>query len=225
MQNICHLIDNMQFMKTIPDKFFDLAICDPDYGNGEGQANNKSRGKLAKANDYKKYNPSKPGDKYFIELFRISKNQIIWGGNFFINNLRDTNCFIVWDKNNGANDFADCELAWTSFDSAVRKFLYTWHGMRQQDMKNKERRIHINQKPVALYKWLLQNYAKPGQKVFDSHVGSGSIRIACYDMGFDFTGCEIDADYWRVQEDRFKNHISQGELFNKEEIRGLIFNE
>jgi site-specific DNA-methyltransferase (adenine-specific) len=151
-------------------------------------------------------------------LCRVSRDQIIWGANHFISRIddaRDANspCWIVWDKDNGANDFADCELAWSSFPTAVRRFKYTWNGMLQQDMANKERRIHPTQKPVALYKWLLTNYAKEGDKILDTHLGSGSSRIAAYDLGFDFTGYELDKDYFNAQEQRFANHIAQPKLF------------
>lgn len=125
-----------------------------------------------------------------------------------------TSCFIVWDKKNGNNGYADCELAWTSFTSAVRMFAYQWHGMLQENMANKEQRIHPTQKPVALYKWLLTNYAKPGNTILDTHLGSGSSRIAAYDLGFDFTGYELDADYFDAQEKRFANHIAQAKLFD-----------
>jgi site-specific DNA-methyltransferase (adenine-specific) len=204
MINRVYNCNNMEYMKDIPDNYFELCICDPPYGNKQGEANNRSRGKLANPQDYKTYKDIRPDSKYFKELLRISKNQIIWGGNYFISDLYDTECFIVWNKNNGKNDFADCELAWSSFKSATRMCKITWNGMLQEDMKNKEKRIHINQKPVALYRWLLKNYAKPGDKIFDSHVGSGSSRIACYELGFDFTGCELDKDYYEAQEKRFK---------------------
>lgn len=127
-------------------------------------------------------------------------------------------CWIVWDKNNGENDFADCELAYTSFKTSVRRFLFTWSGMLQGDMKQKEERLHPTQKPIALYKWILQNYAKPGDTILDTHLGSGSSRIAAYDMGFDFTGYELDAEYFSASEARFKNHISNLKLFSPEEM-------
>lgn len=215
----------MEFMKNKPDNFYDLAIVDPGYGNGEGKSKNESRGKLAKAKKYKTYNDEKPGSNYFKELFRISQNQIIWGGNYFIDNLHDTSCMIVWDKDNGDSDFADCEIAWTSFNSAVRKIKIRWSGMLQHNMKNKEIRIHRHQKPVVLYKWSLKNYAQPGWEIFDSHVGSGSIRIACDDMGFGFEGCEKDQDYWQSQEERYRNHIAGGEIFDKQEMQELIYQE
>ena len=179
--------DCMDYMRTCKDKQFDLAIIDAPYGIKQGGDKNKLRNKLAQAKNYHSFCDDKPPEpKYFTELFRISKNQIIWGANHFIHLIPfDSPCWIVWDKENGECDFADCELAWTSFDSAVRRFIFKWAGMLQGDMKNKEIRIHPTQKPVALYKWLLSHYAHPGDKLLDTHSGSGSFRIAAYDMGFD----------------------------------------
>ena len=218
--NQVHLINNMEFMKGIPDKYYELAIVDVPYGINQGGGKNHTRRKLATPKDYKDFgDTSAPKKQFFDELIRISKNQIIWGANHFISKIPyDSSCWIVWDKNN-SGDFADSELAWTSFCSAVRNFKFTWNGMLQENMKNKEFRIHPTQKPIALYKWLLKNYAKPNDKIFDSHVGSGSIRIACHDMGFDFTGCELDPDYWKAQEERFEQHTMQGDLFSGEELQ------
>jgi site-specific DNA-methyltransferase (adenine-specific) len=208
------LMDCMEGMKNYPDKFFDLAIVDPPYGIGESGQTNKTRSSLAKSKDYgnKNWDAAPPDSIYFNELIRASRNQIIWGANHF-GNLAPTSCWIVWDKVNGENDFADCELAWTSFTTAVRQFTFKWHGMLQQDMRNKEDRIHPTQKPVALYKWLLKNYAKPGDKILDTHMGSQSSRIAAYDMGFDYYGFEIDADYFKAGNERFENFKKQLKLF------------
>ena len=154
--------DRMEYMKGIPDNYYDLAIVDPPYGIGEDGLKNHSRGKLAKAKQYtpKTWDSDSPSETYFSELFRISKNQIIWGANHFISKIPyNSPCWIVWDKQNGDNDFADCELAWTSFKYAVRKFTFRWAGMLQGDMKNKEERIHPTQKPVRLYEWILKHYA------------------------------------------------------------------
>ena len=206
-------IDCMEFMKTLPDKAFELAIVDPPYGIGESGDKNYTRSKLATAKNYKAFSGNDkepPSKEYFMELQRVSKNQIIWGANHFISRMPiDSSCWIVWDKQNGENDFADCELAWTSFKTAVRKFEFRWAGMLQGNMKNKEYRIHPTQKPVALYTWLLKSYAKPGDRILDTHLGSGSSRIAAYEMGFDFVGCEIDKDYFEAQEKRWESHISQ----------------
>jgi len=200
-------IDCMEFMADKPDKFYDLAIVDPPYGIGEDGKRNASRGKLAKPKIYKPYQNGDvvPSKEYWDALRRVSKNQIIWGANYFISNIPfDSSCWIVWDKDNGKNDFADCELAYTSFSSSVRKFRFRWSGMLQGDMKNKQRRIHPNEKPIQLYEWLLVNYAKPGDKILDTHGGSGSICIACHDLGFDLDWCELDADYFESAKKRFE---------------------
>lgn len=209
----------LELMPLIPDLFFDLAIVDPPYGIGEDGRNNASRSKICKAKDYSsnsRYDNEIPPKEYFDELFRISKNQIIWGGNYFIEHLYNTSCFIVWDKDNGGNDFADCELAWTSFDTSVRKFKYRWNGMLQENMGNKEIRIHPNQKPKDLYIWLLQKYAKEGNKILDTHLGSGNSRIACYDLDFDFYGFEIDEHYFNESKKRFQQYLNSKQLFSKE---------
>lgn len=206
-------------MRQYPDKYFDLAIVDPPYGIGEDGKSNHSRGGHTKFGGSKskaitastQFTP-KEWDKnpmpkeYFVELFRVSKNQIVWGANHFIENmpLQNSSCWVVWDKINGKCDQADCELAWGSFNSSVRKFSFRWHGMLQGDMRHKEKRIHPTQKPVQLYEWLLKHYAKPGQKILDTHLGSGSSRIAASNLGFDFWGYEIDREYFDDQETRFK---------------------
>ena len=158
-------MDCMEYMRQFPDNFFDLAVVDPPYGIGEDGAKNHSRSKLAKAKEYtpKKWDSSAPDSSYLNELIRVSKNQIIWGANHFISRIPiDSSCWIVWDKQNGNNDFADCELAWTSFSKAVRKFVFQWAGMLQGNMKHKEIRIHPTQKPVALYAWIFKNFARGG---------------------------------------------------------------
>ena len=150
MKNIVHLIENMEFMKDLPDNHYDLAIVDPPYGIGESGKTNKTRSKLAISKDYgnKDWDTESPPKEYFNELFRISKNQIIWGANHFISKISiDSSCWIVWDKDNGASDFADSELAYTSFKTAVRNFKFKWQGMLQGNMKNKEKRIHHPQRP------------------------------------------------------------------------------
>lgn len=213
--NIAYNMDCMEAMRKMPDKCFDLAVVDPIYGdvtNGGYMKNPHTTDKLAKANDYHLsiWSQKKTGKEYFDELFRVSKNQIIWGGNYFQASIqRDSQCWIVWDKENGENNFADCELAWTSFDRAVRIFRFRWAGMLQGNMKQKESRIHPTQKPVALYAWIFQHYAKPGDKILDTHLGSGSSRIAAYDAGLDFVGYEIDKEYFDKQEERFAAYTSQ----------------
>ena len=195
-------------MKQFPDKHFELAVVDPPYGIGEDGSKNHTRGKKAKSKDYKGFigkDFEPPSIEYFTELLRVSKNQIVWGANHFITRiLIDSSCWLIWDKENGETDFADCELAWSSFKTAARKFKYKWQGMLQQDMKNKELRIHPTQKPVALYKWILSNYAKQGDKILDTHLGSQSSRIAAYEMGFDFYGCELDPEYFEQGNKRFE---------------------
>lgn len=203
-------VDCLVYMRQLPDKYFDLAIVDPPYGIGENGSRNKSRGKLAKAKDYRPfagYDLVPPDDTYFRELFRVSENQIIWGANHFIDRIAvPSPCWVVWDKDNGKSHFADSELAWTSFRTAVRNFKFRWHGMLQGDMKNKEVRIHPTQKPVKLYEWLLKKYAKPGQRIFDSHMGSGSSAIACNNLGFEYVGCELDHDYFEAACKRILEH-------------------
>lgn len=159
--------DCLEYMRSLPDKYFDLCIADPPYGIGECGAKNHSRSKIAKAKEYiaKDWDYKALPKEYFDEILRVSKNAIIWGANHFISKLPyDSSCWIVWDKQNGDNDFADCELAWTNYKSAVRRFAFRWAGMLQGDMKHKETRIHPTQKPIALYSWILDNYASGGGK-------------------------------------------------------------
>ena len=207
-------------MRDMSGNYFELAIVDPPYGINHSQiAGKQSKTKYGKSaaakGDYiiKDWDREIPQPKYFTEIQRVSKNQIIWGANYMAKHLPTSMGWIFWDKDNGANGFSDGELAYTSFNKGLRKVKITWNGMIQYDMKNKEDRIHPTQKPVALYKWLLQNYAKKGDKILDTHVGSGSIRIACHDMGYELHGCELDKDYFEAQEERFKKHTQQAELF------------
>ena len=211
-------MDCMDGMKQFPDKYFDLAIVDVPYGIGECGDKNHTRSVLTKAKDYKAFNGNDlhaPDKAYFDELFRVSKNQIIWGANHFISKIPiDSHCWIVWDKDNGENDFADCELAWTSFDSAVRRLKYRWSGMLQENMKKKEFRIHPTQKPVALYEWLLSRYAKDGDIILDTHVGSASSLIACYNTNHKFVGFELDEHYYKLSKERLDGEMSQMRLFD-----------
>lgn len=207
--------DNMQLMSRYPDKYFDLAIVDPPYGIGEDGLKNHSRGKVAKAKKYtpKNWDKEPPTKEYFNELFRVSKNQIIFGANHFIERInKNSSCWLVWNKLN-TGDFADCELAWTSFQTAVRKFDFMWNGMLQGDMKNKQVRIHPTQKPIQLYSWILKNYPNQGDKILDTHLGSGSIAIACHDYGFELTACELDEEYFLKAKQRIINHVAQQSLF------------
>ena len=185
--------DNMELMKRYPDNYFDLAIVDPPYGNIDaiGLIDNKKNGKQAtKRKGYRLFENIAPENEYYIELERISKNQIVWGGNF----LGLCGGVIVWQKNGTA--FGEAEVAICSTHKSVKVFEYTWNGMIQGDMKNKEVRIHPTQKPVKLYEWILMNYAKQGDKILDTHLGSGSIAIACHNLGFDLTACELDTEYY-----------------------------
>jgi site-specific DNA-methyltransferase (adenine-specific) len=208
--------DCLEELKKMPDNFFDLAIVDPPYGININKQSQGKGGGVAKKIEYikKDWDSASPDKLYFEELKRTSKNQIIWGANHFISKIPfDSSCWIIWDKDNGETDFADCELAWTSFKTSVRKYKWKWSGMLQQDMKNKEQRIHPTQKPIKLYEWLLNNYAKQGDRILDTHLGSGSIAIACHNRGYDLTAYEIDQDYFEATTKRIKDHIAQLTLF------------
>ena len=217
-------MDCLLYMKQCEDKQFDLAIVDPPYGIG-ASADSRVGGSYtvnmggvkrkvaAKAYTPKDWDFKKPTIEYWQELKRVSKNQIVWGGNYFVENLTDSSCWVVWNKRNGENNNADCELAWTSFKTAVRMFEWKWNGMLQQNMKDKEERIHPTQKPKALYEWLLMNYAESGNKIIDTHLGSGSIALACYDLKFDLVGIEIDSEYFQKASKRLEVHKKQLTLF------------
>ena len=212
--NVVHLCDCMDIMRNMSDKSVDLCITDPPYGIDAGTYGCGSRERKYDRSNAHNWDSAPPTQKYWDELFRISKNQIIWGMNNYT--LPPCKHFVVWDKKQPDGvTFAQAELAWTSFDGTSKIF--------KQSANGQVNRIHPTQKPVALYKWLLKNYAKPGDKIFDSHVGSGSIRIACHDMGFDFEGCEIDKDYWEAQEKRYQQHIMQGDLFSSEDTQKAIY--
>ena len=198
--------DNMQLMSRYPDKYFDLAIVDPPYGIGaENHAGKKENG--WKQWDKKNWDNEIPNKQYFEELKRVSKNQIIWGGNYMTEYLHASMGWIIWDK--GQRDFslADGEMAWTSFNKAMR----IWEYARAKTIS--DNKIHPTQKPVALYKWILDKYAKEGDKILDTHLGSGSIAIACHDYGFELTACELDKEYYDKAIQRIKNHVSQQKLF------------
>lgn len=210
-------VDCMEYMAKQQDKSFDLAIVDPPYGiNGDYHRRNVSRTKLAKPKKYHNaiWDQQIPENKYFRELERISGNQIIWGANNFMHLIcKESPCWIVWDKQNNDSTFADCELAYTSFKTAVRKYSFTWNGMLQGNMKQKETRIHPTQKPVSLYTWLLTNYAKKGHRILDTHLGSGSSAIAAHYFGVEFVGCEIDKTYFDDAKKRFDAETRQISLF------------
>jgi site-specific DNA-methyltransferase (adenine-specific) len=212
---------NMTMMSRYADNYFDLAIVDPPYGI-DMDGGNIGGNNATKATNYTKkdWDKSSPDVKYFKELIRVSKNQIIWGANHFIQDIPKANssCWVIWDKQNTGN-FADCEMAWTSFDTAVRKFEFRWNGMLQGDMKNKEVRIHPTQKPVKLYEWVLNKYAKVGDKILDTHLGSGSIAIAVDSinkiekMNLTLTACELDKEYFDNSITRIKDGTNWQSLF------------
>jgi site-specific DNA-methyltransferase (adenine-specific) len=199
--------DNMELMARYPDNYFDLAIVDPPYGIGANKMT-LGNGKKKIYRGQNDWDNSIPSKEYFEELFRVSKNQIIWGGNYF--NLPLTKSWIFWDKGiNGDCDFADGELAWISFNKVLRIAPIRYKGFLGADTE----RIHPTQKPVALYKWILDKYAKDGDKILDTHLGSGSIAIACHDYKFDLTACELDKEYFDKAMERINNHKAQQKLF------------
>ena len=193
--------DNMALMSRYPDNYFDLAIVDPPYGidiNKSGRLGHYGgKGKI--------WDLETPNQDYFKELKRVSNNQVVWGANYF--SMEPTRCFLIWDKQQPEGvSFASCEYAWTSFNKSAKTFY-----KRPQSADNL--RIHPTQKPVKLYEWILMNYAKDGEKILDTHFGSGSIAIACHRLGFDLTACELDQDYFNASIKRIKQEISQQRLF------------
>lgn len=201
-ESVAFNMDCMEYMRSLPDKAFDLAVVDPPYGI-----------RITDSGRLKKYNANRirwddvvPSDEYFAELFRVSKNQIIWGGNYY--RLPPCRGFLIWDKKQPEDiSFASCEFAWSSFDISARTFYYS-------PLQMKDFRFHPTQKPVALYAWIFSRYAKPGDKILDTHLGSGSSRIAAYDAGLDFVRCEIDKGYFDAQEKRFEQYTAQMSLFD-----------
>jgi len=208
--------DNMKLMGRYEDNHFDLAIVDPPYGINADKKNNGPNSEFhfkkskAKINTYKTgWDSDIPNEDYFAELFRVSKKQIVWGANYF--NLQGG--MLYWHKRVTMPTYSQGELAWLSWLNKIDFVDIAWHGMIQHDMKNKEHRIHPTQKPVQLYKWLLKNYANEGDKILDTHLGSGSIAIACHDLGFDLTACELDTDYYNAAMKRIADHKKQLQLF------------
>ena len=205
--------DCLEAMKDMSNNQFDLAIVDPPYGI------NITKNKRLNNNSKKDWDKEIPTPEYFKELFRVSKEQIIWGGNYFIEYLKNTRCYLNWDKLNHSDTYADCEMAWTSFDKNAKIFKYMWDGNRYgfigaiQGVGKKSIRTHPTQKPVALYEWLLMNYAKKDDKILDTHLGSGSIAIACHNLGYNLTGYEIDKDYYKAAKKRIEQHKSQTRMF------------
>ncbi|OQB12818.1 MAG: Modification methylase DpnIIB [Firmicutes bacterium ADurb.Bin193] len=213
-----HNMDNMDFMRTVPDKYFDLAIVDPPYGIGASKFGSYGSVKTRFTKYHKKnWDDKTPDFSYFDELFRVSKNQIIWGGNYF--QLPNKHRWIIWDKiiPDGC-DYGEYELAWNSSElkGKIFRLSSSWNNggnSSDRQAKTAKARIHPTQKPVALYKWLLKNYAKEGDKILDTHLGSGSIAIACHDYKFELVGTEIDSDYFNAAVKRIKQHVAQTTLF------------
>lgn len=206
--NKLYNMDCMEAMKDMPDGYFELAIVDPPYGININ--NNMGRRKGNKPSEYKciEWDNEPPSAAYFDELIRVSKNQIIWGANHFIENIKfNSSCWIIWDKLFSEDvSFASFEMAYTSFDSVCKRFVLS---------SNQNNRIHPTQKPIPLYTWLLRNYANCGDKILDTHVGSASSLIACIDMGFDYMGFEIDKDYHKAAQERIDAYLAQGSLFRQ----------
>lgn len=205
-------MDCMKGMAEFPDKYFELAIVDPPYGNTDAIGIKNGKSHCANRKDYHLFDNKKPDDTYFKELVRVSKNQIVWGGNFF----GLIGGYICWNKNGTC--FGECELAYCSMQNSVKLFEYTWNGMLQGNMKNKENRIHPTQKPVALYIWLLNNYAKKGDKILDTHCGSASSLIACHKLGFKYVGFELDEDYYKASMERLQAVKNQISMFDGEAL-------
>jgi len=201
--------DNMELMARYPDKYFDLAIVDPPYGIGiDGQKESFKKGsQIRKKHDFKNWDNEIPKDDYFQELFRVSKNQIIWGGNYFTEYLKPTKGWIFWYKGQQDLTMSDGEMAWTSIKTVTRMVnIHRTHLWQ-------EKPDHPTQKPSKLYKWLLDKYAKEGDKILDTHLGSGSIAIACHDYKFDLIACELDKEYYDKAMERINNHMAQQKLF------------
>jgi len=190
-------------MARYPDNYFDLAIVDPPYSISIENSGTMFK----KFGDTKGWDNEIPNNEYWEELFRVSKNQIVWGGNYFIEYLKNTKCIIWWDKMNGTNMMADGEIAWTSFNKHCKRF-QMHHFSSGYDKK-----IHPTQKPVKLYEWILKEFAEKGNLILDTHLGSGSIAIACHDYGFELVGAELDEEYYKKGIQRVKNHVSQQKLF------------
>ena len=207
--------DNMELRARYPDNYFEFGIVDPPYGinadkkNSVKKMQSKKSAGLSKDYGNQDWDSAIPDDDYFLELKRVSKKQIVWGANFF--NLQGG--MLYWHKSVTMPTYSQGELAWLSWLNKIDFVDIAWHGMIQHDMKNKEIRIHPTQKPVKLYEWLLMNYAKEGDKILDTHLGSMSIAIACHNLGYELTGCELDAEYYEQGIKRVKNHIAQQRLF------------
>ncbi|QQO97093.1 adenine-specific DNA methyltransferase [Cellulophaga phage Nekkels_1] len=201
--------DNMELMARYPDNYFDLAIVDPPYGIDVTKMT-LGNGKKKIDRGTTNWDSNTPSPEYFMELRRVSVNQIVWGANYMTENLPPSMGWIYWDKGTGLNDFSDGELAYTSFNKALRSFKVSWVGA---NANNGTPRIHPTEKPIKLYEWILDKYAVEGQKILDTHLGSGSIAVAAHNRKFEFTACELDPNYFDASIKRLKNHISQTTLF------------
>ena len=213
--------DCVEGMKRYPDKYFDLAIVDPPYGIGAGKKSFQSGTRKSYSHTDKDWDASTPTDEYWNELFRVSKNQIVWGANYYANKLPISRGWVYWHKMVLTDNYSQGELAWTSFDCVMKFVEYKYQGnylgfrnsITTQSSTKEEVRIHPTQKPIALYEWLLKEFAQEGNLILDTHLGSGSSRIACQKNGFNLTGFEIDEDYYKAQEKRFKDFVSQLRMF------------
>jgi len=202
--------DNMMLMARYPDKYFDLAIVDPPYGigmDGQKKSINKNPKHNRKEHKQKKWDNSIPSKEYFDELRRVSKNVIIWGGNYFTEYLKPTKAWIFWYKGQNDLTMSDGEMAWTSFESVTRQIEINRAELIKQNT------FHPTEKPIKLYKWILDKYAKENDKILDTHLGSGSIALACHDYGFELTACELDKEYYDKAIQRIKDHVAQQRLF------------
>ena len=213
--------DCMNILKQLPDKCIDLVLTDPPYGinasskNFLRQGKQTGKSKCVSGLNYKISNWDKdiPKKQIFEEIKRVSKNQIIFGGNYFVDFLTNSSCWLVWDKLTGDNLYADCELAYTSFKSAVRKYTYLWKGMLQEDMKNKDIRIHPTQKPLKLFEMILRDYSNENDLILDCFSGSGTTAVACHNLKRRFICIEKDKDYWKASVERLENAQAQMRLF------------
>ncbi len=209
VKSVVHLMDNMELMGSKPDNYYDLGIVDPPYGINFAKTHTGNGWIVRESKEWDKEIPSA---EYFVELRRVSKNQIIWGANYMTEHLPPSMGWIFWDKGQRNFSLADGELAYTSYQRALRVFTMPRGAHKAEDDKTGGK-VHPTQKPVKLYEWLLMNYAKEGDKILDTHLGSGSSRIAAYNLGFEFEACELDEDYFNDSVKRFEQHIKQLKLF------------
>lgn len=209
VKSVVYLMDCMEGLKQIPDKHFELAIVDPPYGIGANKMT-LGNGKHKVNRGTRDWDNKIPSNEYFELLIQVCENQIIWGGNYMTEHLSPTGAWVFWDKGTGENDYADGELAWTSFNKPLRKFFKSWVG---NNAKDEYIRFHPTQKPIALYEWLIKNYTKENDKILDTHLGSGSSRIACQKAGLEFVGFELDEYYFNASVKRFKEHTAQQTMF------------